>query len=60
MLKMTMALTTCSLWAYFAVEKNVLLDPIQLNPSSFIGIPFQVQGIAGSIEKFSGFWVQFY
>ncbi len=55
MLKMTMALTTCSLWAYFAVEKNVLLDPIQL-----YWLPFQAQASAGSIEKFSGLRVLFY
>jgi hypothetical protein len=34
------------------VEENVLFDPIQISPSSFIGILFQSQGIAGFIEKF--------
>ena len=38
----------------FFVEKNVLFDPIQISLFSFIGILFQAQGIADSIEKLFG------
>ncbi len=42
------------LLVFFIVEKNVLFDPIQISLFSFIGIPFQAQGIAGSIEGVLG------
>ena len=38
----------------FFVEKNVLIDPIQISLFSFIGTLFQAKGITDSIEKFLG------
>jgi hypothetical protein len=49
-----------TLWVFFVVEKYVLFDPNQISPFSFIGILFQSNGIADSIEEFFGFCVHRY
>ena len=45
----------CPVGVFFVVEKNLLFDPNKIGLFSYIGITFQAQGIADSIEKFLDF-----
>jgi len=49
-----------ALWVFLVVEKYVMLDQIQISLFSFVGILFQTNSFADSIEEFFGFWVYFY
>ena len=49
-----------ALWVFLVVEKYVMLDQIQISLFSFVGILFQMNSFADSIEEFFGFWVYVY